>query len=223
MSNSDLSGSRRSTVSKLMRVMAIAVVVLFIGLLVIGLVKKAPNTGIDDSLAEKRAPAAPQFDLPIFEDGTLPPALEKSLKPAFADGWLSLDELKGTPFVLNFWASWCQPCREEAPTLEAGWKRHGPKGVLYLGLNMQDVTEDARMFLNEFKVTYPTIREQDKATARKYGATGIPETYFISKQGRVVAHVIGVTSKGQLNLGANAALTERVIGSLTGGARRLQR
>lgn len=206
-----------------MRVMAFIVVAMFIGLLVFGMVKKAPNTGIDDSLAEKRAPAAPEFDLPIFEDGEPPPGLEKSLKPAFADGRLSLKELRGTPVVLNFWASWCQPCREEAPTLEMGWKKHGPQGVLFLGLNMQDVTDDARMFLNEFKITYPTIREQDRATAQKYGATGIPETYFITKRGRVVAHVIGVTSKRQLNLGANAASTGRVIGSLTGGARRLQR
>ncbi|MGH3339416.1 MAG: TlpA family protein disulfide reductase, partial [Propionibacteriaceae bacterium] len=138
-------------------------------------------------------------------------------------GELSLGDLKGTPFVLNFWASWCDPCRQEAPILESGWRRLGPRGVLFLGLNMQDATGDARHFLEKFGVTYPTIRDQGSDSSRDFGAIGIPETYFISPQGRVVDHVIGVVTREQLETGALAAKTGHVRGTQEGGARRPQR
>ncbi len=202
------------------RSFAIVGVVLFLGLLGYGLATKGESTRVDESLASGEAPLAPSFDLPILDPGTLPPSLERDLRAPFADGQLSLAELKGTPFMLNFWASWCIPCREEAPVLEHDWQRFGPKGVLFLGLNMQDLTDDAHAFIEEFAITYPSIREPSNEIARAYGATGIPETYFISRRGRVVGHVIGVVSERQLEAGAIAAKTGRVLGIESGGARR---
>ncbi|MGH2963345.1 MAG: redoxin domain-containing protein [Solirubrobacterales bacterium] len=205
------------------RIFAIVGVVLFLGLLAYGLATKGESTRVDESLASGEAPLAPSFELPILAPGTLPPSLERGLRAPFSDGQLSLAELEGTPVMLNFWASWCIPCREEAPVLQEGWERFGPKGVLFLGLNMQDLTDDARGFLDEFAITYPSIREPSNEIARAYGTTGIPETYFISRRGRVVGHVIGVVSERQLAEGAMAAKSGRVIGTESGGARRPER
>jgi cytochrome c biogenesis protein CcmG, thiol:disulfide interchange protein DsbE len=134
-----------------------------------------------------------------------------------------LRELRGTPVVLNFWASWCAPCRVEAPVLERGWRQAGRQGVLFVGLNLQDVTGDARNFLREFGVTYLNVREPDDETLRRYGATGLPETYFISAGGDVVAHVIGAIDEVQLSTGIDAARNGRPAKAREGGERQRTR
>jgi cytochrome c biogenesis protein CcmG, thiol:disulfide interchange protein DsbE len=203
--------------------MAIGAVVLLVALLAYGLLSKGANRRIDEALAEGRSSPAPSFELPVLEPGRLAMSLARQVEGPLADGSLSLGELRGTPLVLNFWASWCIPCREEAPLLESGWRHFGRRGVLFIGLNMQDLTSDARGFLSEFEIRYPTIRDQGNGVAQSYGVTGVPETYFIDARGRVVAHVIGVVSEEQLRDGAEAARTGRVVGSSEGGARRPQR
>ena len=124
----------------------IGLVGLFIALLVYGLASQGPDDAIDGALTEGRAATAPAFTLEVLDRGTLPPRLRGPLGGALADGRLSLAELRGTPVVLNLWASWCTPCREEAPRLQKGWERWGPRGVAYLGLNIQDLRGDARGF-----------------------------------------------------------------------------
>lgn len=198
-------------------------VLAFIALLAYGLRTSGASTAIDESLAREEAPPAPGFSLPILESGTLPPGLAGRLEGAFADGQLSLDELEGVPVLLNFWASWCIPCREEAPLLQEGWRRYGRQGVLFLGLDMQDLTGDARDFLREFSISYPTIREPSNGVARTYGVTGIPETFFIAPDGNIVSHVIGVISEEQLAAGVAAAKSGEVVGALEGGDIRPQR
>jgi cytochrome c biogenesis protein CcmG, thiol:disulfide interchange protein DsbE len=205
------------------RVAAIIAVLAFVGLLVYGLSTKGSSARIDNALSEGNAPLAPSFDLPVLEPGTLPPQLAPKVDRLLAGGSLSVEKLTGVPFVLNFWASWCDPCRQEAPILEEGWKRLGPKGVLFVGLNMQDNTGDARHFLDEFGVSYPTIRDQTSDTSHDFGATGIPETYFVSADGHVVGHVIGVVTPEDLDNGAAAALSGKVVGTEEGGARKPQR
>jgi cytochrome c biogenesis protein CcmG/thiol:disulfide interchange protein DsbE len=195
----------------------IALVGLFIALLVYGIESRGPDDAIDDALAEGRAPAAPSFDLEVLEQGRIPPALRDTLGRAFADGRVSVAELRGTPLVLNLWASWCTPCREEAPRLEQGWEQWGRRGVAYLGLNIQDLRGDARKFAQRFGLTHPSVRDARRGVADSYGATGIPETFFVDTRGRVVGHVIGVVSERELNVGAQAAIEGRLVGTVTGG------
>lgn len=194
-------------------------VLLLLVLLAYGLTTQSPETTIDDRLASGRPTAPAPFDLSVLERGALGPRLERDLRSELGDRRLTLGELRGTPAVVNYWASWCIPCREEAPRLESAWRQARRQGVLLLGLNMQDITGDARGFLREFGVSYPTIRDPTDATARAWGATGIPETYFLSSRGEVVGHVIGVVSEDQLRTGVAAARTGRVVGAQGGGAR----
>ena len=212
---------RRGPLRSLIRVAAVAAPMLLIALLIYGVVAQSPNTGIDDSLARQHAAPAPGFTLAVLQRGRLGADLERRLAPALADRHVSLAELRGTPIVLNFWASWCIPCRDEAPLLQRAWRQLGrPNGVLFLGLNMQDVTDDARGFMREFDVDYLNIRDPSNAVARSYGVSGLPESYFISPTGKVVGHVIGVVTMAQLRRGIAAAQRGRLFGALRGGARK---
>jgi len=202
------------------RAVAGAVAAAFVGLLLYGVITKAPNTTIDDTLAHAQAPAAPPFTLAVLQHGNLGGPLTRRLAPALADGNLSLSELRGTPVVLNFWASWCVPCREEAPLLQRTWRQQArPRQVLFLGLDMQDVTEDARAFLHDFHIDYLNIRDPSNPVAHRYGVTGVPETFFITAQGKVVGHVVGESNAGQLRQGIAAAQSGRLAGRRKGGAR----
>jgi cytochrome c biogenesis protein CcmG/thiol:disulfide interchange protein DsbE len=196
---------------------ALGVVLLFLALLIYGLASKGPDDVIDSNLAEGRAPRAPAFTLEVLERGSLPARLRRTVGAALADGKVTISELRGTPVVLNLWASWCTPCREESPRLRAGWERLGRRGVAFLGLNIQDLRGDAREFSREFGLTYPSVRDARRGVADDYGATGIPETFFVDARGRVVGHVIGVVSAAQLAAGVQAALTGRVAGTVSGG------
>jgi len=203
------------------RALAAAVPVLFLGLLVFGVIVQNPSTTIDDNLASGRATPAPAFSLAVLRDGNLGSRLERQLAGPLSHGRLSLRELRGVPVVLNFWASWCVPCAQEAPLLERIWRGQAkPRGVLFLGLNMQDVTSDADNFMNHFGVDYLNIRDPSNDVARSYGVTGLPETFFISPSGLIVGHVIGETSAAQLRDGIDAALSGRVAGARHGGAQR---
>ena len=194
--------------------------VAFIAMLVYGLIAQAPDTRIDERLARAQAAPAPGFTLPVLLRGELGRALGARMRGPLADGQVDLRELRGTPIVLNFWASWCIPCAEEAPRLERAWRSSRRRGVLFVGLNMQDASADARTFMTRFGVSYLNIKDQDNDVARDYGATGLPETFFITARGQIVGHVIGVVSSEQLEAGIAAARSGRTSGSDSGGDRR---
>jgi cytochrome c biogenesis protein CcmG, thiol:disulfide interchange protein DsbE len=105
---------------------------------------------------------------------------------------LSLTDLRGKVVFLNFWASWCPPCRAEARMLEASWKAHREAGdVVFLGINMQDREEAAREFLREFGITYPNGIDGGSRIAISYGVWGIPETFFLDPAGRITYKQVG--------------------------------
>ncbi len=131
------------------------------------------------------------------------------MDPALADRRVALEELRGTPVVVNFWASWCAPCREEAPVLERTWREAHDRGVLFVGLNQQDFLADARRFLREFGTSYLNVRDSGNGVARRWGLKGLPETFFLDADGRVVAHILGAASAAELREGLEAALSGR--------------
>lgn len=200
----------------MLRLVGLGLALAFAALLAYGLTTKASDASLDEALSRGEALPAPGFDLPALASGR-PGKLTRRWQGAAADGQVRLEELRGTPVALNFWASWCDPCRAEAGELERGWRTAERQGVLFVGLNQQDVREEARDFLSQFSISFPQVRERTKETARAWGVTGMPETFFISSGGDVVAHVVGTISEEQMNAGVAAALSGRPSEPKLGG------
>lgn len=112
---------------------------------------------------------APEFELKTFDGPTL-----------------RLSELRGQPIVLNFWASWCQPCREEAPLLQAVWQKYRDQGLLVIGVDYVDTESEALKYIKEFGITYPTGPDVGTKISHDYRITGVPETYFITREGKLL-------------------------------------
>jgi cytochrome c biogenesis protein CcmG/thiol:disulfide interchange protein DsbE len=119
---------------------------------------------------------------------------------------LSLRSWQGQVVVVNFFASWCAPCREEASDLEQTWREYQGRGVQFFGIAYKDVDSKAQAFLDEFSVTYPCALDPGSRTARAYGVTGVPETYVVDQQGQLVRHFIGPVTKAQLGHEISQAL-----------------
>lgn len=109
--------------------------------------------------------SVPEFELSLLGGGTM------------SDG-----DLTGKPVVMNFWASWCTPCREEAPMLQALWEEH-QDDVLFLGVNTKDNKLGAADFVEEFDITYPVVLDPNETLAGKLDVFGLPQTFFIDHEG----------------------------------------
>jgi len=128
-----------------------------------------------------QAGPAPDFTLELFDGGNI-----------------SLSDLQGQIVVLNFWASWCPPCREEAPTLESVWQRYSGQGVSVIGVDYKDTEPPARAFIEEFGITYPNGPDPRSRIARAYGVQGVPETFVITQKGEIAKVFVGSPTEGQV-------------------------
>jgi cytochrome c biogenesis protein CcmG, thiol:disulfide interchange protein DsbE len=123
--------------------------------------------------------------------GERPTAPDFTLERLDEDGELQLSSLRGKAVVVNFWASWCQPCKEEAPLLEQEWQQHRKRGLVVVGLDAKDFRGDGRRFAERYGLTFPLVFDGPGDTTDSYGVTGFPETFVIDREGRVVEAFIG--------------------------------
>lgn len=167
---------------RIVPIMALVLVVSLVGL--IGFSVLRPQTGVNNSsgLMINDSGALVQVEPRPADDFTL---------PLFDGGSIQLSELRGQVVVLNFWASWCPPCRQEARDLENAWQALRDEGVVFIGINIWDDRDDALAFIEEFGVTYPNGPDESNSIPVDYGLTGIPETFVIDAEGRIAAKFIG--------------------------------
>jgi cytochrome c biogenesis protein CcmG/thiol:disulfide interchange protein DsbE len=146
-------------------------VVALVALLAYGLASNEPDRSVEDKLAVGGREPAPKVELPALSGG----------------GTGSLADYRGRVVVLNVWASWCDPCRDESPLLQRWHRRLRKDGATVLGIDVQDVAGDARNFVAEYGLTYPMLRDGPGDIRDEFGILGLPETFVIDRQGRIAA------------------------------------
>lgn len=135
----------------------------------------------------------------IGEVGRIPPGPAPEIAmPLYNGGIFRLSDQRGKVVVVNFWASWCIPCRDEAPALERAARDYRDRGIVFAGVDIWDSEKDARDFLQRFGVSYPNGPDRTTA-AIEYGLTGVPETYFIALDGTIARHWIGPLDDAQIH------------------------
>ncbi len=143
--------------------------VLFIGGLLIMMLIKPPQKSLCDE-------AAPDLTLTLFPD--------------YNGGWssetISLADLRGKGVVLNFWASWCGPCEDEAAEMEAAWRKYKELGIVFVGVDYLDQDPAAKRYLAKFDITYPNGADLASKISKRYTIRGVPETFFIDPEGNIV-------------------------------------
>jgi cytochrome c biogenesis protein CcmG/thiol:disulfide interchange protein DsbE len=186
-----------------LRVAALAIVFALLALLAWATLTAGSGRSLVARVAAGEAPSAPSFSLEVLWDRT--ETWPGGARRRLADGRLELAELRGRPVVVNFWASWCLPCRDEAPILNASSRDHAGH-VVFLGVNVQDLPEDALAFSREFETPYASVRDRGNGTYDDFGLTGVPETYYLDAGGRIVAHSPGAISRPSLEQGIAQAI-----------------
>lgn len=177
----DVSGQSRRPLggrSFLLPLVAVAAVGALLLLLFYGLTTDRLETGV----VPKPGTTAPDFQLSTFDGKTI-----------------RLSDYRGKPVVVNFWASWCVPCRDEAPAFDQVASTYQPRGIVFLGVNMQDTPYDAQNFMRQFQINYPVVTDTTGAVYINYGVVGVPETYLVTRQGKIVQKITGPVDAAQLS------------------------
>ena len=164
----------------------LAVVVLVVGLIALlawGLVQ-AEKTPLEEGMA-------PDFTLTSFDGRTY-----------------TLSELRGNVVIINFWASWCPPCREEAAYLERTWRKYKDKGVIFIGVDYADAEKPALAYIDEFDITYFNGPDLGTRISQRYNIKGVPETYYVAKDGTLRGNHIGPLFEPELDNRIDELLSE---------------
>lgn len=152
------------------------------------------STGYNVS-APLKGKAAPNFTLPALSDQRVPP--------------ISLSDYKGKAIVINFWASWCGPCQDEAAMFQAEWQKVQGKNIVFIGIDFQDTHTDGLIFLHKYHIAYPNVEDATGSTAVNYGLAFTPTTYFINSKGIVVNSIAQELTAKQLQQNVQALLGQK--------------
>jgi cytochrome c biogenesis protein CcmG/thiol:disulfide interchange protein DsbE len=142
-----------------------------LALLVYGVAIKSGGNKYDNALAEGKALPATVRETRILNDS----------------GTTSIADYKGKVVLLNFWASWCEPCKAESPAIERAWRKYGKDGLVVLGADVDDLSKAANKFIIENHLTYPILRYSSVNATKDFGTKRMPETFIIDRDGKVVA------------------------------------
>jgi cytochrome c biogenesis protein CcmG, thiol:disulfide interchange protein DsbE len=145
-----------------------------------------PNGMLSDLGADQgldKGATAPDFALPRLS----------------GDGTIRLSDYRGRPVVVNFWASWCHPCRKEFPLLADARKQYRDDGLQIIGVSFRDIPSDGRAFVKDQGATWAFGRDDDEVVAKSYGVRAVPQTFFIDADGTIRDRVFGITSAEELD------------------------
>jgi cytochrome c biogenesis protein CcmG, thiol:disulfide interchange protein DsbE len=133
-------------------------------------------------------------------------APDKRLQALDGSGSGQIADYRGKWVFVNFWASWCEPCKAEAPLLEKAWRTYRDRGLVVLGVNSQDLSSDARRFAKQVGWTYPLVRDGAGDILGPYAVAAFPETFFVDRKGKLVARIDGEVSEDELETNIERAL-----------------
>jgi cytochrome c biogenesis protein CcmG/thiol:disulfide interchange protein DsbE len=150
--------------------MVVAASLALVALLVYGVVGAGPSSTLDDAVAAGKKPVVPSRELPLLDGGTAAPA-----------------DFRGKPMIVNFWASWCEPCKDEAPVLERAQARLAAKGGTILGVTVNDQSDRSREFAQRYGLRFPSVRDVEDQLGEDFDRIGVPETFVVDRGGRIVA------------------------------------